>query len=83
MLASIDLVSFTKQRFNQINLSHFSVQYAQQNSILHLLNCKPSQKSGTPFCDFTNICHLDGKNHTTVTNLIRVNYVNLFLFFIF
>jgi len=42
------------------------------------------RKSCTPaFCDFTNKCHIDGKNHSTVTDLNHINFVDLFYSFIF
>jgi len=43
----------------------------------------PDKKSGTPFCDFTNRCHIDGKNHKAVTDLNRKNFFNLLYSFIF
>jgi len=44
---------------------------------------QPDRKSGTLFCDFTNRCRKDGKNHTTVTDLNLINFVDLFYSFIF
>jgi len=41
------------------------------------------RKSGIPFCAFTNRCRIDGKNHTTVTDLNLKNFVNLYFSFIF
>jgi len=38
---------------------------------------------GTPFCDFTNRRLIDGKNHTTVTDLNHINFDDLFYSFIF
>jgi len=41
------------------------------------------RKSVAPFCDFTNRSRLDGKNHTTVTDLNHINFIDLFYSFIF
>jgi len=43
----------------------------------------PDQKSGSRYCDFTNRCRIDGVNHTTVTDLNRINFVYLFYSFSF
>jgi len=43
----------------------------------------PDRKSGAPFCDFANRWNIDGKSHTTATDLKRINFVNLFYSFIF
>jgi len=50
---------------------------------LIVLSCKPAKKSGTPFCNFTNRCRIDGKNHTILTDFNRTNLVYLFYSSIF
>jgi len=45
---------------------------------------QPDRKSGTPLCDFTNRCRIDGKkSHNAVTDLNCINFIDLFYSFIF
>jgi len=62
---------------------HFKVGYLGRESNLGHRYGNQTKKSGTPISDFTNRCRKDVKNHTTVTDLNRINFFDLLYIFIF